>query len=132
MVWNQAGFFVVGTDSDGGTLTWQSEDGSDWNLVAGPFTEMTVDGVEAFDDSFVVFGRNPLTGALVVWESRDLAGWDEGVVSTGLHESSQIRSITEANGGFIAVGVDGSTHGTLVWASSDGMSWELTATIPKR
>ncbi len=66
IAWNRPGFLVVATGPDGGGSVWQSTDGIEWRPISGPFTEMIVDGIEAVDASYVVFGRNPGMGAVMV------------------------------------------------------------------
>lgn len=132
IAWNRPGFMVVATSFDGAGSVWQSTDGIDWHPVSGPFTEMVVDGIEAHDASYVVFGRNPATGALMVWTSEDTAGWSEATVATGLPKESQIRSLTNNQGGLVAVGIDGETFDVLVWTSPNGTDWQETAVPAER
>jgi hypothetical protein len=132
VAWAGAGFVVVGTNPNGTSSAWHSADGTGWNPVAGPFTELTVAGVQAFDSQYVIFGRNPTTGALMAWTSEDTTNWRESFVATGLHEASQIRSVTSTPDGLVAVGIDGATYNLLVWTSPNGSDWQQTATLPPR
>jgi hypothetical protein len=132
VAWNRAGFVVVATNSDGTGSTWHSTDGTEWTPVSGPFKEMTVDGVEALDNSYVVYGRNPTTGAVMVWRSENTTDWREAVVATGLPEGSEIRSITSTQNGLVAAGIDGTTYDVLVWTSPNGNEWQQTSTLPPR
>lgn len=132
IAWNRSGFMVVATSPDGGGLVWRSIDGVAWHPVSGPFTEMIVDGIEAHDASYAVFGRNPATGALMVWTSGDTTGWREATVATGLPDESQVRSVTGAQSGLVAVGIDGETFDVLVWTSPNGTDWQETAVLAER
>ena len=132
VAWTDAGFVVVGTNPDGMSSAWHSTDGTGWNPVSGPFTEVTVARVEAFDSQYVIFGRNPTTGALMAWTSEDTTNWSEAVVAAGLHEDSQIRSITTTPNGRVAAGIDGATYNLFVWTSLNGSDWQQTATLPPR
>lgn len=132
IAWNRRGFMVVATSPDGVGSVWQSSDGIEWLPVSGPFTEMIVDGIEALDASYVVFGREPVTGAVIVWMSEDTTGWREAVVATGLPEASQVRSLTSTLSGLVAVGIDGETLDVLVWTSPDGGDWQETAVLSAR
>lgn len=130
--WNASGFLVVSNSTSDRGVAWHSADGSEWRPVSGPFNGATVDGVEAVAGAHIVFGHNPISGQLIMWRSEDVTNWTEAVVATDLPERSELRSVTSAQTGLIAVGINAETLDTLVWTSHGGNSWQQTAVITTR
>lgn len=113
-------------------MSWHSPYGQVWRPVSGPFDDAIVDGVEAFEGMYMVFGHDPGSGELFIWSSEDTTNWSEAVVSSGLSPGSEIRDVTSSRAGLIAVGIEAETFNTLVWTATEGNDWRQTAVIPPR
>lgn len=132
IAWNTSGFVAVAdSDADRG-LAWHSSDGVEWRPLPGPFSEMVIDGVEATDAALVVFGRNPISGDLMLWSSEDNVNWSAAVVGMGFPAGSRLRSVASTENGLIAVGINAETFDPLVWTSSGGNGWQEGTVLPAR
>ncbi len=129
ITWTESGFLTVGDTSTGEGVAWQSQDGRNWNLVVGPFNEMTIDGTSAIDNSYVIFGTNPTTNDLLIWTSANGNQWDQETISDDFPEGSQIRTINHRNDTRMAVGIASDTLNTVIWTSTNNQPWQHTATL---
>ena len=131
---------VVG-DSPGRAAIWSSSDGDRWTRVpdSAEFSNGAVQsivrggpGVVAVGLTFDGAGR-PVAAA---WTSPDGLAWQHvppQALSTEDHPSAAIMSIVAGDAGLTAIGfvVDGGAWRGVVWTSTDGRSWTVSANIPE-
>ena len=132
IAWTESGFLTVGDNSTGEGVAWQSHDGRNWTSVGGPFNNMTIDGVAAVGNRYVIFGTNPTANELLIWTSDTGNQWDQETISDDFAEGSQIRTITENNGTRIAIGIASDTLDTIIWTSTNNQPWQHTTTLETR
>jgi hypothetical protein len=133
VVATSAGFAAVGWTSSPSVgespLLWISSDGAAWLSaeLAGipPATRLTT--VAAGPDRMVVVGS--VADTPVMWVSGDGgASWEAAAPPEGALSIAGIVWMAER---FVAIGTKaGSTSEPTVWASSDGVSWAVTAELP--
>ena len=93
---------------------------------------MTIDGVAAVGNRYVIFGTDPTTNELLIWTSDTGNQWDQETISDDFAEGSQIRTITENNGTRIAIGIGSDTLDTIIWTSTNNQPWQHTTTLETR
>jgi len=122
------GFVAVGSDESGGfpetpadSSIVTSGDGAMWTPVAANpgFKAATMGGVAAADATLVAVGQGS-NGAPVVWTSSDGRTWARAATS-GLPTDAEVRDVTTAGLGVIAVGREGGNAAS--WTSTDGRAW---------
>ena len=129
IAWADPGFIAVGNTPTDEGVAWLSQDGESWTSLTGSFNKMTITGVTATSDKYIIFGHNPDTGELVVWTSTIGDQWSEELVSSEFAEGSQIRTTVDQDGTRIIAGIASDTLDTLIWTSTNNQPWQHTATI---
>lgn len=129
VVWADPAFVAGGSDASGMGVVWHSEDGQQWSPLAGPFEDARLDGISAGPDGLLLFGSDPESGAIWVWESVDGVVWEEHLLSAELPMGSHIRSIAVGDSLRVAVGVDSETLRPVVWTSPRGGDWSPVASL---
>lgn len=109
---------VVGFDVTGGRV-WTSPDGERFSPAAGTFGAMTMHGVAATSDGFVIVGRGMGDLAPRAWRSADGREWEMlDLDDTGVAPDDEIHDVTTFADIVVAVG--GSPTGGIVWTLDDG------------
>lgn len=129
IVWADSGFITVGNTPTDKGVAWLSQDGESWIRLTGSFNEMTITGVTATADSYMIFGHNLETSELVAWTSTTGDEWSEEIISDELAEGSQIRTIVDQDGTRVAAGIASDTLDTLIWTSTGNQPWQHTTTL---
>ena len=113
---------------------WSSADGQAWDDVTprGLFGNVVLHTlIRRADGMLLALGTTSTlnqygdleTKGFGVWESSDGLAWS--VAETGLPDDRWIRSAVQGDKGILAnVWQVGATHGTELWFSADGRSWE--------
>ena len=112
---------VVGFDVAGGRM-WTSTGDGEFAAVDGEdLAGMTLQGVTALDDGFVVLGRGPDLRAYA-WTSPDGATWTRDELPADVvAPDDEIHELTTVGDRALAVGVTAGNGG--VWTSRDGRAW---------
>jgi hypothetical protein len=109
---------VVGFDVTGGRV-WTSSDGDRFSPAAGTFGAMTMHGVAATSDGFVILGRGVGDLAPRAWRSADGRTWEMlDIDDAGVAPDDEIHDVTTFGDTVVAVG--GSPAGGVVWTLEDG------------
>lgn len=109
---------VVGFDVTGGRV-WTSHDGDRFSPAAGTFGAMTMHGVAATSDGFVIVGRGVGDLAPRVWRSADGRTWEMlDIDDAGVAPDDEIHDVTTLGDAVVAVGA--SPTGGIVWTLHDG------------
>ena len=129
IAWADPGFIAVGNTPSNKGVAWLSQDGESWTSLKGPFNNITITGVTATSDTYIIFGHDPDTGGLEIWTSTTGDQWSEEIISNELAEGSQIRTVVDRDGTRIAAGIASDTLDTLIWTSTNNQPWQHSATI---
>ena len=124
-------FVAVGhRDADAERRTaavWVSDDGLDWQLVSdGPaFDDARATGIAATRTSLVAVGTaGPVaSGRAVAWVSGDGQRWSR--IDSPAFDAGQMRAVTAAASGFVAVGSAVANDRAVAWTSPDGRAWSV-------
>jgi len=109
---------VVGFDVTGGRV-WTSSDGEGLSPAAGTFGAMTMHGVAATSDGFVILGRGVGDLAPRAWRSADGREWEMlDIDATGVAPDDEIHDAATFGDTVVAVG--GSPTGGVLWTLDDG------------
>lgn len=114
---------------------WTSPDGEDWTVVSGSRRGSMLD-VTSGPTMSVSVGWHEFPDRPVAWFSTGPGNWEQGAMTDPPNDDFLVRMIGVAatDRGWIAVGSElpvGYTEArrSVVWTSSDGRSWNRTATI---
>lgn len=129
VAWANPGFVAVGNTAANVGVAWISDDGESWTRLTASFNQMSITGVTATPDRYMIFGHNPETSELVVWTSTTGGEWSEEIISDELAEGSQIRTIVDQSGTRIAAGIASDSLNTFIWTSTDNQPWQHTTTL---
>jgi hypothetical protein len=123
---SEQGFIAIG-GTDQAVEVSTSSDGLIWTATA-PDVAVRFDGVTSWNDQWVAwswggFNCETATACDGFWVSTDGDVWTELAINPAAFDSSSVWDMGEFRGELYAVGTR-MTH-PAVWASSDGISWEL-------